>query len=257
MEVNKSGLSHIDATVRGEGNFGQWHLTGFHGNPDTAKRAESWDLLKSLCGPNSLLWLIIGAFNEFVCASEKEGGVVRPIWQMARFKEAIDFCCLREVGFVGPQYMWMYQKHDGSQIRERLDRALATQAWLTLFPSAKLFHKSSFVSDRSPLLLSFLHKPKKKKQKKLFRFESMWLNDAGCDQVVSDVWLERLISGGDFPMMRNWRSGTLMCLGTQGEKQLSCRRSFNGQRDNHLPKSQTKISKRQGQSLIVGWIKKA
>ena len=166
MEVNKSGLSHIDAFVRGDGNFGQWHLTGFYGNPDMAKRAESWELLKSLCGPNSLPWLIIGDFNKIVCVSEKYGGAVRPIRQMAQFKEVIDFCGLREVGFVGPQYTWLYQKHDGSQIRERLDRVLATQEWLTLFPSAKLFHKSSSVSDHSPLLLSFLHKPKKKKEKK-------------------------------------------------------------------------------------------
>ena len=103
---------------------------------------------------------------------------------------------------MGPQYTWLYQKHDGSQIRERSDMALATQEWLTLFPSAKLFHKSSSVSDHSPLLPSFLLKPKKKKQKKLFRLESMWLNNAGCDQVVSDAWLEGLISGSDFPMVR-------------------------------------------------------
>ena len=32
MGVNKSGISHIDTTVIGEGNFGQWHLTGFYGN---------------------------------------------------------------------------------------------------------------------------------------------------------------------------------------------------------------------------------
>ena len=130
---------------------------------EKAKWVESWELLKSLSRPNSLPWLIIGDFNEIVCASEKEGGVVRPIRQMARFKEAIDFCCLREVGFVGPQYMWLYQKYDGSQIKERLDKELATQEWLTLFPSTKLFHKSPSVSDHSPLFLSFLHKPKKKK----------------------------------------------------------------------------------------------
>ena len=75
---------------------------------EKAKWVESWELLKSLSRPNSLPWLIIGDFNEIVCASEKEGGVVRPIRQMARFKEAIDFCCLREVGFVGPQYTWLY-----------------------------------------------------------------------------------------------------------------------------------------------------
>lgn len=49
---------------------------------------------------------------------EKEGGALRPNYQMARFKNAIDFCKLREVGFVGPKYTWLYQKQDGTQIRE-------------------------------------------------------------------------------------------------------------------------------------------
>lgn len=108
VEVNKSSLSHIDMVVRGGDNLGQWHLAGFYGNPDTALRAESWKLLRELSGLYPLPWLIIGDFHEIVCASEKVRGTVRPNKQMARFKEAIDFCCLRDVGFVGPKYMWPY-----------------------------------------------------------------------------------------------------------------------------------------------------
>ena len=73
MEINKSALSHIDAIVKGEGKFGQQHLTGFYGNPDIAQRAESWELLQGLSGLNSLPQLIIGDFNEIVCASERKG----------------------------------------------------------------------------------------------------------------------------------------------------------------------------------------
>ena len=36
------------------------------------------------------------------------------------------FCDLRDIGFVGPKFTWIYQRADGTQIRERLDRALAT-----------------------------------------------------------------------------------------------------------------------------------
>lgn len=61
----------------------------------------------------------------------------------------------------------------------------------------RLFHKSS-IFDHSPLLLHFLNKLKKGKKKKLFRFESMWLGDARCEQVVSEVWSEGLSSTSNF-----------------------------------------------------------
>ena len=74
---------------------------------------------------------------------------------MARFNESINFYGLKEVGFVGPIFTWLYQRRDGMQIRERLDRALASLDWHSLFPSAKVFHNTSSVSDHNPLVLHF------------------------------------------------------------------------------------------------------
>lgn len=105
---------------------GWWHLTGFYGNPETTKRLESWAKLKHLKNTSSLPWLVIGDFNEITGLSEKEGGSMRPRRQMEIFVEAINQCRLREVDFVGPRFTWIYQQKDGEQIRERLDRALAT-----------------------------------------------------------------------------------------------------------------------------------
>nr|POE89050.1 hypothetical protein CFP56_60442 [Quercus suber] len=64
---------------------------------------------------------VISDFNELVGFSEKEGDASRPASQMARFKEVIDVCGLKDLGFIGPRFTWLYQKFDGSQIRERLD----------------------------------------------------------------------------------------------------------------------------------------
>ena len=64
------------------------------------------------------------------------------------------------------------------QIRERLDRAMATPKWIDLFPEANLYHLTSSVSDHSPLALRMTKtKRRNKKIKKSFRFESMWLRD--------------------------------------------------------------------------------
>lgn len=47
-----------------------------------------------------------------------------PIQQMARFNSVINSYGLQEVGFIGRKFTWLYQRSDGFQIRERLDRAL-------------------------------------------------------------------------------------------------------------------------------------
>ena len=62
---------------------------------------------------------MIGDFNEIWCQAEKEGGASRPVKQMAQFNASINYCRLKEVGFEGPKFTWLYQKWDGTQIRER------------------------------------------------------------------------------------------------------------------------------------------
>ena len=72
---------------------------------------------------------------------------------MGNFVDTINWCSLKDLGFVGPNFTWLYQIVAGDQIRERLDRALATNGWTKLFPKAKLFHLTSSASDHSPLSL--------------------------------------------------------------------------------------------------------
>ena len=182
---------HIDAWVDGGVEVGWWHLTGFYGNPKIAKRPESWAKLKQLNNTSSLPWVVIGDFNEITGLSEKKGGSMRPRRQMEIFVEAINHCGLREVNYIGPRFTWIYQLKDGEQIRERLDRALATQEWMDLFPTAKLHHLSSSASDHSLLCLHLVHRQRRRKARKLFIFESMWLKDRRCEEVVKAAWVEK------------------------------------------------------------------
>ena len=161
IHIQNYSSSHIDAFVDG-GVDGWWHLIGFYGNPETSRHCESWSSLKSLSNYSQLPWLVIGDFNELVALSEKEGGASRPTSQMERFKEVIDVCRLKDLGFIGPQFTWLYKKFDGSQICERLDQALATCDWMGKFPAAKLYHLSSSVSDHYPLALHFVRRQNKR-----------------------------------------------------------------------------------------------
>lgn len=110
---------------------------------------------------------------------------------MKNFINTINYCGLWDLGFIGPKFTWIYQRADGMQIREWLDRAMATPEWIDLFPAANLYHLTSSVSDHSLLALRMTRtKWRNKKIKKPFRFKSMWLRDRRCEEVVHEAWEE-------------------------------------------------------------------
>ena len=127
VEIKTYSQDHIDAWIEGGWDGGCWHLTRFYGNPNIAKRSESWAKLKSLKGMSSLPWLTIGDFNEITSLTEKERGQARPRRQMQNFIDAINYYGFKEVAFTRPKYTLWYQQPDGTQIRERLDKALANK----------------------------------------------------------------------------------------------------------------------------------
>ena len=94
----------------------------------------------------------------------------------------------------------MYETRDGLQILERLDRALATVEWVNFFLMARLYHLTSAASDHSPLALHFLQRIRERRRKHLFRFESMWLKDPKCEEVVLEAWEEGLVVSTGFPL---------------------------------------------------------
>jgi len=126
VDVKTYSHDHIDAWVNGGLTVGWWHLTRFYGNPETVKCPESWAKLKHLKGTSSLPWLVIGDFNKIMGLSKKEGGSIRLRRQMEQVVDTINMCGLHDVGFIGSKFTWIYQQANGTQIWERLDRALAT-----------------------------------------------------------------------------------------------------------------------------------
>ena len=119
---------------------------------------------------------------------------------MDNFIDVINFCDLKDIGFVGPKFTWIYQKADGTQIWERLDRALATAEWLELFPAAKLYHQSTLASDHSMLLLRMVAGSNRKRVKRSFKFESIWLKESSCEEVVRSAWEEGVVTSSGWEL---------------------------------------------------------
>ena len=124
---------HINAIVT-ELEFGfKWRVIGFYGHSEMHQRHESWKLLTSLHHQYQLPWLCLGDFNEIVSMSEKQGGTQRSQNQMDGFRNVINLCNLRDLGYNGSDFTWCNKREGVDRIYVRLDRVLATDDWRSLF----------------------------------------------------------------------------------------------------------------------------
>ena len=153
--VNIRGYSKwfIDAEVVCGNVQGSWRFTGFYGQPDTSKREETWQILEAFGHSNVLPWLCIGDYNEILSNSEKLGGQLRPTRQMDRFREIVDLCQFRDLGYTGARYTWSRHFENGDSVWARLDRALANEEWMRKFANARVVHISTIESDHCMLYL--------------------------------------------------------------------------------------------------------
>ncbi|XP_015385121.1 uncharacterized protein LOC107176741 [Citrus sinensis] len=87
----------------------------------------------------------------------------------------------------GYQYTWERSRGTVDWVEERLDRALASSAWISLFPKARVLSLEAMCSDHLPIFLDPFpqtHYPRLKR----FRFEKVWLREQDCVEVVTKSW---------------------------------------------------------------------
>ncbi|KAK9672224.1 hypothetical protein RND81_12G085700 [Saponaria officinalis] len=154
-EINCSlrlaSVHHMDFEIHTKGS--QWRVTGFYGWPAVAERYLSWDLLRLLSSQSSDPWVCIGDFNEILFANEMKGGH-RAQWHMRNLREAIDDCELRDMSFEGYDFTYDNGQEEEANRQSRLDRVLCNEAWLELFPRARLTHLGWEWSDHIPIKLT-------------------------------------------------------------------------------------------------------
>ena len=109
---------------------------------------------------------------------------------MSDFGNTILECSLLDVGFTGSLFTW--ERNSG--LKQRLDRILFNQSFLTMFPSTKVNVGLLHSSDHRPLTLtakidsSFI--------KSSFKFQNMWLKDKRFFKVCKDNWSIPVRSSG-------------------------------------------------------------
>ncbi|CAM8940180.1 unnamed protein product [Rhodiola kirilowii] len=122
LEIKSYSFWHINAVVRDHSEF---RLSLFYGEPLVSKRVESWNLLRRLRNLLSILWMVLGDFNEVLCVNEARGVRQRQSWQVDNFRDAVEDCGLSDVGFTGFPFTFSNRRQEEAEYQARLDRVLA------------------------------------------------------------------------------------------------------------------------------------
>ncbi|XP_074313444.1 uncharacterized protein LOC141648616 [Silene latifolia] len=176
-----ASVHYMDFIIKEGGR--EWRVTGFYGCPAVSDRHLSWDLLRVLKTQSVLPWVCLGDFNE-ILYSTKMKGVSRAQWQMNNFHAAVDECGLRDIRWEGYQFTFDNGQAGDDNRQSMIDRAMCTDAWLDLFPYAKLLHLDREWSDHAPIKLLLYSRNSTEGPKKSFRFEQIWIGEEGCEEAV-------------------------------------------------------------------------
>ena len=93
---------------------------------------------------------------------------------MASFKNVIDRCEFKAMGYRGSKYTWCNQQEGPDIIYMRLDRAFAIVEWLQHFHNIKVHQLVDTTSDHTPLLLTETSTISQQRKRR-FHFEALWI----------------------------------------------------------------------------------
>ena len=133
LKIKNFSSHHIDAIITELGNGLSWRFIGFYGHSETHLREESKKLLYFLRNQFNLHWFCYGDFNEILSMNEKTGVTQRSQSQMDSFRQVVNFCGFKDLGYCGPNFTWCNMKEGIDRISIRLDRSFTTLDWLEYF----------------------------------------------------------------------------------------------------------------------------
>ena len=105
---------------------------------------------------------------------------------MQEFRDVLDECGFRDLGFEEGKFTWCNGHPSRFTIWERLDRAVATMDWLDKFLATKVVHLECGSSDHKPIVICLNGIPLRRQ--KPWRFEYMWLEEEGCVDTIESAW---------------------------------------------------------------------
>ncbi|MBA0700551.1 hypothetical protein Goari_022121 [Gossypium aridum] len=106
---------------------------------------------------------------------------------MEAFRTVLEDCNLRDLGFSGRWFSWERGNLPETNIRERLDRGVAMEEWISLLLDFQIRHMSHSFSDHCPLLITTKQEDKRRFARG-FQFEAWWVLEESFYSEVKRIW---------------------------------------------------------------------
>ena len=91
----------IDMQVEDMGYGIQYRVFWVYKPTDYEEKKDVWELISERGRDIGIPWLCLGDFNDILYNYEKEGGNIRAVRKIKRFKMMIENCRLNDLGFKG------------------------------------------------------------------------------------------------------------------------------------------------------------
>jgi len=104
-------------------------------SPKPTERKFFWQDLSAIMMNMSLPWLLAGDWNATITSEDRKGGARGTRPSSSSFQNFVQMKGLIDLGYVGTNSTW----RRGTRLA-RLDRALASDEWATLFPDSVIHH---------------------------------------------------------------------------------------------------------------------
>ncbi|XP_074300778.1 uncharacterized protein LOC141632098 [Silene latifolia] len=114
-----------------------WYLVLFYGAPNFELRESVFENLETYLQKLSHPYLIVGDFNQVDYRSDKlsaRNSHIRGACSFNKWKLRNEFI---DIPFKGPRFTWCKNRKGDSRVYERLDKALGSKEWFTLFPETE------------------------------------------------------------------------------------------------------------------------
>ncbi|KAG2602314.1 hypothetical protein PVAP13_5KG672007 [Panicum virgatum] len=187
-----------------------------YGEPRVEDRHKLWEILQQLKTRCSDPWVVIGDFNETMWQYEHFSETKLGERQMADFRDVLEDCGLKDLGFSGLLWTYDNRKSGDRNVKVRLDRGVATQSWTNRFFDASVTHLTSPCSDHCPLLLLVVQEQGGGSGERQVYYEIMWERDASLGERVQQAWNNEETRGdlgavslalkGVLQALKNWSS---------------------------------------------------
>ena len=119
--------------------------------------------------------------------TEKAGRAQHSQNQMDGFRQIVNHCGFKDLGYYGPNYTWCNMKEGSNRTSLRLDRAFATNEWLEHFKDPTVHHLAESTSNHCILAITDSPLPSCR-GKRHFHFEAMWVKREDCHGVIEAAW---------------------------------------------------------------------